>query len=125
MAMGMRASVRHWQDWVNLAMGVWLFVAPWVLGFADLPAAAWNCWMMGVVVAAVSVAALIQFVRWEEWINAGIGLWLLVSPWLLGFAGADQAAALWNHVISGLIIGVLALWEGLTQADERVLIDDY
>jgi len=125
MPFGTRAAITHWQDWVNLGMGGWLFVSPWVVDFGHIPAAAWNCWMMGVVVAAVSVAALIQFVRWEEWINAGIGLWLLASPWLLGFADADQTGALWNHVASGVVIGVLALWDGLTHGDQRILIDDY
>lgn len=125
MPFGTRAAATHWQDWVNLGMGGWLFISPWVLGFTGQPGPAWNCWALGVLVAAVSVSALIQFVRWEEWLNAAIGLWLLASPWLLGFADSDAASALWNHVASGVVIGVLALWDGLTHGDQRVLIDDY
>lgn len=125
MPIGARPYVTHWQDWMNFVLGLWLFVSPWVLGFARLEAAAWNCWLVGVVVAAVSVSALIQFARWEEWINAAAGLWLLVSPWLLAFAGANEAAALWNHVLVGLAVAVLALWDGFAHREERVWVDDF
>jgi len=26
---------RHWQDWLNLLIGVWLFISPWAVGFAS------------------------------------------------------------------------------------------
>jgi hypothetical protein len=114
---------RHWQDWANLAVGVWLFIAPWVLAYAGLRPAAWNSWIMGAVVAAVSVAALILFAAWQEWVNVVLGVWLLVSPWVMGFASAENASALWNHVIVGLAVGGLALWDALAHgAEDRVAI---
>src|SRR4051794_4409985 len=33
-----------WQEWVNLLVGLWLFVAPWVLGFSGVRTAAWDHW---------------------------------------------------------------------------------
>lgn len=113
-----RINASHWQDWVNLLLGGWLFVSPWVLGYADLPAPAWNSWVLGVVVAAISVAALIQFAQWEEWVNAILGLWLLISPWVMGFA-QDAPAALWNHVLLGIVVAALAIWDVLRNR-ERV-----
>jgi hypothetical protein len=121
MPIGTRGLVSYWQDWANLVLGVWLFVAPWVLGYAGHTAPAWNSWIMGTVVVAVAAAALIHFAVWEEWLNAICGLWLLVAPWVMGFAGADAAAALWNHVLVGLGIGILALWDALAHgAQDRV-----
>jgi hypothetical protein len=26
---------RRWQDWLNLLIGVWLFISPWAVGFAS------------------------------------------------------------------------------------------
>jgi hypothetical protein len=40
-----------WQAWADLALAVWVFIAPWVLGFANGPAAAWDHWICGVLFA--------------------------------------------------------------------------
>lgn len=118
MPIGTRSVPKFWQDWVTLLLGVWLFAAPWALGYMNLPAAAWNSWIFGVVIAAFSVAALIQFQTWEEWVNVAVGIWLLVSPWVLGFASNETATALWNHVAVGLVVGGLALWDALAHGAE-------
>lgn len=123
MPIGPHRLRQHWQDWGNLVLGLWLFVSPWVLGYAGLRSAAWNSWIMGVVVAAVSVSALILFAPWQEWVNVIMGVWLLVAPWVMGFAGSENAAALWNHVAGGLLIGGLALWDALEHAaEDRVTV---
>ena len=111
-----RAAVSHWQDWVNLVLAVWLFVSPWVLTYLDVPSAAWNAWVIGALVALVSIVALVQFAQWEEWINFVLGLWLLVSPWVMGFAQSNPAA-LWNHVVVGLVVGGLALWDAMVSRE--------
>ncbi len=36
-----------------------------------------------------------------------VGLWLIVSPFLLGYAG--NAVALWDSIIIGIVIGAIAL----------------
>jgi hypothetical protein len=107
-----RTTAGHWQDWVNLVLGAWLFISPWALGYAGLRAPAWNSWIFGAVVALLSIAALVQFAPWEEWVNFVIGVWLLISPWVLGYAQSSRAA-LWDAVIVGLIVGGLALWDAL------------
>ncbi len=128
MPIGTRLNISsYWQDWVNLALGAWLFVAPWALGYASQPAPAWNSWIFGIVVAAISIAALVQFAQWEEWINAVIAVWLVISPWVLGFAAPAAAGPVtfntaagpvaWNHVIVGVVVGALALWDGLSHRE--------
>src|SRR5215470_19223722 len=32
------ALSNRWQDWLNLILGAWLFISPWVLGFANTAA---------------------------------------------------------------------------------------
>ena len=47
------------QEWLNLWLGVWIFVAPWVLGFAARASdAAWDHWIVGVLVFLVSASAV-------------------------------------------------------------------
>ena len=40
--------------WATTLVGVLLFVAPWVVGYAGLTGAAWTSWLVGVVVVVVS-----------------------------------------------------------------------
>jgi len=47
-----------WQEWACLALGAWLFVAPWVLGFTVLSAAAWDHRVVGALVALLSICDL-------------------------------------------------------------------
>ncbi|BCP65887.1 SPW repeat protein [Thermus thermophilus] len=45
--------------------------------------------------------------KWQDWANLVLGLWLVLSPWILGFSGTSSAT--WNAVIVGLLVGLLAL----------------
>lgn len=99
-----------WQDWTNLIFGLWLFIAPWVL---QPPAttgdsAVWNLWIVGIAVAVFALAAMFAFQVWEEWVNVGLGVWLLASPWILGFSSVS--ALTWNAVILGVLIAAVAGW---------------
>ena len=71
------------QDWVDLVLAICLFISPWVVGFVADITPAWNAWIVGVVLGALTIAALSVFAEWEEWVNLVLGLWLIVSPWLL------------------------------------------
>ncbi len=104
----------RWQDSVNVVLGVWLFFSAWILGFADITAAFWNALIFGAALAVAAFLALWQYGKWEEWVDAAIGAWLVISPWLLGFAmlsgeGAAMAAT-WNMIIVGVVSFVLAIW---------------
>ncbi|MBB3353815.1 hypothetical protein CO660_17835 [Rhizobium sp. L9] len=46
------------EEWVNLVLGVWAVVAPWVLGFAAVTAAMWVHLIVGVVVAVVAAGSI-------------------------------------------------------------------
>ncbi|MDA8230631.1 MAG: SPW repeat protein [Magnetospirillum sp.] len=118
MPIGTRTNLTsYWQDWVNLVLGVWLFIAPWALGYSGSPAPAWNSWIFGVVIAVLSIAALVQFALWEEWVNVVIGVWLLISPWVLGFAATPGGATTWNQVVIGIVVGLVALWDALSHRE--------
>lgn len=57
-ALSALSRMKLWQEWVNLLIGIWLFIAPWVLGFVRLPGAAWDHWIVGVLVFLVSIGGL-------------------------------------------------------------------
>jgi SPW repeat len=45
---------RNWEEWINVALGAWLIVAPWALGIASLAARAnfiiVGAWVLGLAV---------------------------------------------------------------------------
>jgi hypothetical protein len=44
-----------------------------------------------------------------SWVQLVLGLWVLVSPWVMGFA--DLTSALWSSVIAGALIVIFSLWQ--------------
>lgn len=110
---------QRWEDWLNLALGVWLFISPWFLGYSENAVAAWNAYIVGAAFAIVALIALAKPERWEQWINVAIGAWAVISPWVLGFAAV--AAATWNAVIVGVVVLVISLEATRTERQKGAL----
>lgn len=43
-----------------------------------------------------------------NWIGLVLGIWILISPWPLGFGGIT--IMMWNNVIAGLVLVLVNLW---------------
>jgi hypothetical protein len=101
-------SAKRWQDWINLVLGLWLFASPWALGYADTGAAAWNAYLTGAGIALFAIIAAYMSEAWEEVINTVFGVWLIVAPFALGFAGAATVAL--HTVLLGILVTAFAVW---------------
>jgi hypothetical protein len=108
-------SIKHWQDVVSVAIGVWFAASPWVLGFQGHQSAMIGSLAAGLLLVGVALGATLAPRAWEEWTEGALGLWMMVSPWVLGFA-ALQAAML-NAVVCGVVVLLLALWVLTTDRD--------
>jgi hypothetical protein len=93
-------------SWINILLGIWVLISPFVLTFTS-PSAIWNNVVAGIIVGILAIIRLSTHHQpgWS-WINVLLGIWLIISPFVLAFA---TGAAMWNNVILGIIIGVLAL----------------
>src|SRR5215217_1923167 len=102
----MEGVMDNWTNakWCDVAN---LILSPWIFGF-EAGAASQNAYIAGIVIAVLAIAALAAFAVWEEWLNLIVGLWALVSPWVLGFQGTT---AMTVHVVIGLAVAVLAAIE--------------
>jgi hypothetical protein len=97
-------------DVTNLMLGAVLFLSPWLLSFSSIhDLASWNAWIAGMVIAVLSIAALAAFAEWEEWLNLIVGLWVIISPWVLHFSTNLQVTS--TNVIIGVIVAALAAYE--------------
>ncbi len=101
-------QVKHWQDPVNAVLGAWLVLSPWALGFSGDTVAMANFVVVGLLLLAAALGAIFLPRSWEEWTESVLGLWLVVSPWLIGYSGVEAAKA--DAILSGLVILTLALW---------------
>lgn len=68
----------------------------------------WSHYVIGALIALVGVAALSNYQLWEEWVDLVLVMWLIVSPWVLGFT--SMAALIWNAMIVGAIVAILLAW---------------
>jgi hypothetical protein len=101
-------STRHWQDPINLILGLWVLISPWVLAYTASSNATGNAVVVGILVAVAGLLATTQWQMWEEWAELVLGIWLIISPWVLGFS--DVKSATYNDVILGIVIAVLGAW---------------
>lgn len=104
----MTMSWKRWQDWTNLVLGAWLFVAPFaVSGYTPNDTAA--AWVVGALIVATSIWALgSPKSQVAEWANAIFGSWTFLAPWLLDFSSSTAHA--WNAWIVGALVAILSLW---------------
>lgn len=100
-------------DLYNFALAVLLFVAPWLFKLSNGVARV-EFWAEGAVIAAISIGAIIAYANWVEWANVALGVWLVVSPWLLGFT---HTRAMHFSIAIGAAIAYFALIELWLQYD--------
>jgi hypothetical protein len=100
---------RAWEDWASMALGLVIVISPWLAQTPDNQVATVNAMTVGALVIFIGALEL-QFVRrWEEWCEFALGIWLVISPWVLGYSGLGTLTAM--HVILGVLVAALALLE--------------
>jgi hydrogenase/urease accessory protein HupE len=103
-------------SWLVALAGLWEVVSPYILGYSVTTLAMWNAYIAGVVLIVLAVwAALSEQTRLDrnlEWINAVVGVWLILSPFALNYS--TVVAAMWNSIIVGVVVIVLAAWAATT-----------
>ena len=107
------SSASGWKDSIELVIGLWLLLAPLVLGFFNNPSAALVTILVATVVFFVSQLGIANQQPWEEWVNLIAAVVLIVSPWVFGYSSV--AAATWNSVVCG---GLLVLLTVLQMVEE-------
>jgi heme/copper-type cytochrome/quinol oxidase subunit 3 len=104
--------MRKWRsesalDLYNVILAVLLFASPWMFSLTN-GTARMDFWICSAAVVAISLGAIFVYANWEEWANLLFGLWLIASPWVLGFS---QARAMHFAVGIGALMAFLALLE--------------
>ena len=95
-------------DWINLLLGVWLIISPWVLGTAASATSTAVLVVMGIALVIFSAWALVRAEnRAAEWWNIFLGVLLFFLPWIFSYSSmVSNAVESW---IVGAVVAVLAL----------------
>lgn len=92
---------------VNFILGLWLIVSPYILNYGTAQAR-WEQTVGGVIIAIMAaIRYYIPEARWSSWVNALVALWLVIAPFVSGY---QTGVAYWNEIISGILVGAVALW---------------
>jgi len=96
--------------WTNFALGVWLIIAPFALLYRGIRAALLDDVAVGLLIAAYSLSSALQIEQMtvSNWLVGALGLWALVSPYVLHFSGATVAMR--NNVIVGAAVTIVTIW---------------
>jgi hypothetical protein len=87
---------------INIAtamVGICLGLSPWLLGFADIWAT-WSAALLGSAIALIAIKSLLgEDNYWAAFAKMALGLWAAISPAILSFTEATDAAL--AHLLSG------------------------
>lgn len=102
----MNVAAARWQDWASFALGLWLALSPWLVGYAENETGTTNAVFLGLAVALIGHFEATFAELAAEWLNVAAGLWLLIAPFLLGFS-ADAAASANSIAVGTLLIALV------------------
>lgn len=100
--------MKRWQNGMNVVLGLWVLISPWVLGFSSAPAATWTTAVLGAAIVVFAGTAAFEPKTWEEAITVVLGLAVMVSPWILSFA--PGLSPITSAEIAGIVVTVLGIW---------------
>lgn len=97
--------------------GLYLAVSPWVVGFSNLTTLTVNNLITGIALMLLAVGFASAFGRTHgmAWVAPVIGVWTIVSPWVVSGA-VHTTRTIWSNVVVGavaLILGLGAVGVGL------------
>lgn len=104
---------------LDAVAAAWLLFSPLYAGFATVGAALVNNIACGAVILILAIIRFMGGVRqtWMSWINCLIGVWVLISPWALGFS--HNHAATTTNVATGIVIAAMAFWSAIAPTPAR------
>jgi hypothetical protein len=112
---------RTWEEWCGMALGVLIVLSPWFATQPDHSAVVANALIVGILVFGLSQLEYLSLQRWEEAGAFVLGIWLIVSPFIFDYTGAD-ALRTWHFVLGGLVtaLAVLQLWQDWLLSDQEL-----
>ncbi|MCJ7842539.1 SPW repeat protein [Lederbergia sp. NSJ-179] len=94
---------------LNALIGIWFFIAPWVMGFSDESGALWLSLIIGAIQIIAALWGYSQsggWNSWQNWISFITGVWFIIFPFIYSLSSGE----VWTSVVLGIITAILSLW---------------
>jgi hypothetical protein len=80
-----------------------------------------NTFVVGMLVFGLAQLEYVALQRWEEVGEIAVGLWLMASPFILGYSG-DEILRTWHIALGGIVavLGALQLWQDWRLSDQEL-----
>lgn len=91
-----------------LVTGLYLAISPWVVGFQALTPLAISNVVTGLIVVGLAFGLAAAYERFHglSWVIPVLGVWALVSPWVIR-GGVNTTPAVANNITTGVICVLL------------------
>lgn len=93
---------------LNIVLGIWLIASPYLLHFDLYYGARLSNDIVGTFVILMAIGRLTvpANIRWVSWGNVVAGVWILISPFVLGFTVNTNGTV--NNIVAGILIALIA-----------------
>jgi len=98
---------RGWEDVCSAILGVLIVLSPALAGAEAGVALTISAGLAGLIITMLALLELLSLERWEELLELAAGLWMVLSPLVLGYDGTLRVV----HYVLGGLVAVLALFE--------------
>ncbi|MBX6387341.1 MAG: SPW repeat protein [Microbispora sp.] len=91
---------------LSFLAGLYLALSPWIVGFFGLRSMTVNNLITGLVVSGLALGLASAFGRTYGvgWLLPLLGVWAIVSPFVLRAGREATATTIWNNVAIGIVI---------------------
>ena len=107
--------------WVTAVAGVWEILAPFVIGYSTVTGGLVDALVLGAVLLALGLWTALSrsetTIQFLSWIDAVLGVWLIVAPFIVAYSGST--GALVNDIIVGAVVLVVEVWGALAVGARR------
>ncbi|SPM33391.1 hypothetical protein W7S_24570 [Mycobacterium rhizamassiliense] len=100
----------HFTFGLAMLTGLYVAVSPWIIGFSATASLGTSDLIVGIAVAflAYGFATTLDRSHGMTWTMPVLGLWVVVSPWVVSGA-APTASMVWSNVVAGALLTFLGL----------------
>ncbi|MFF4212057.1 SPW repeat protein [Streptomyces sp. NPDC001796] len=94
-----------------LLAGVYAAISPWVVHFSGTPFITVNNLIVGLAVGLIGLCMTLVPERMLRlaWVVAPLGVWLIISPWVVTATHSARAGIIANNVAVGAVTAALGL----------------
>jgi hypothetical protein len=104
-----------------MTLGIMILLSPWFTTQPDHSEVIVNALVVGILVFGLAQLEYFALQRWEEAGSFVLGIWLICSPFVFDYAGAD-ALRYWHFGLGALVaaLAALELWQDWMRSDREL-----